>query len=70
MDVALLPECSLLERLIQRDTETEVDMHCDCRIESPDGRMIRGAGIFDLREEIMRCFLIYRAFLATPMMPG
>ena len=51
----------------QRDTENEVDMHCDCRIESSDGRMVRGAGNFRLERRNNEMFFdIQGSFLATP----
>lgn len=54
----------------QRHTESELDMHCDCRIVAPDGRMVRGAGNFRVerrQDEVM--FDVQGSFLATPSEP-
>jgi hypothetical protein len=54
----------------QRDTEDEIDMHCDCRIVAEDGRMVRGAGNFRVENHSDEIFLdIQGSFLATPSEP-
>lgn len=51
----------------QRDTESEVDMHCDCRIVAPDGRMVRGAGNFRMEKRNNEIFFdVQGSFIATP----